>query len=168
MNIFQDYKRNKKNIKGQIILILFRISHIPYNNKFLFIIWVPYLIAYRVFVEWILGIEIPYKTEIGKGLVVFHGHALVVNDGTVIGENCVLRHCTTIGNKQLPDGSYSTCPRIGNNVDVGANVCIIGPISIGNNVTIGAGSTVVKDVPANCIVVGNPARIIKYLNVDSL
>lgn len=40
---------------------------------------------------------------------------------------------------------------------------IIGKINIGSNVKIGAGSVVVKDVPDNCVVAGNPARIIKTL-----
>lgn len=35
---------------------------------------------------------------------------------------------------------------------------------MGNNVTVGAGSVVVKDVPDNCVIVGNPAKIIKYLD----
>lgn len=50
---------------------------------------------------------------------------------------------------------------IGDNVPLGANVTIIGPVHVGNNVTIGAGSVVVKDVPDNVVIVGNPARIIK-------
>ena len=41
-------------------------------------------------------------------------------------------------------------------------VVIIGNITIGNNVTIGAGSVVVKDVPDNAVVVGNPAKIVKF------
>jgi len=76
----------------------------------------------------------------------------------VMGENCTLRNGTTIGHKQLANGSMSGSPRIGNNVDIGANVCIIGDITIGDNVVIGAGSVVVKDVPSNCVVVGNPAK----------
>ena len=47
-------------------------------------------------------------------------------------------------------------------VSLGAHVTIIGPVRVGNNVTIGAGSVVVKDIPDNAVVVGNPARIIKY------
>lgn len=38
---------------------------------------------------------------------------------------------------------------------------VIGNINIGNNVTIGAGSVVIKSIPDNCVVVGNPARIVK-------
>lgn len=75
----------------------------------------------------------------------------------VIGENCVLRHSTTLGVKQLADGSVSLAPVIGNYVDVGCNVCIIGDIKVGNHVKIGSGAVVVKNVGSNCIVVGNPA-----------
>ena len=39
----------------------------------------------------------------------------------------------------------------------------MGPVRIGNNVTIGAGSVVTKDIPDNCIVAGNPAKVIKTL-----
>jgi len=71
-----------------------------------------------------------------------------------------LRQSTTIGTKKGCDGSINqSAPIIGDNVDIGSNVVIVGPVKIGNNVSIGAGS-VVKDVPANATVVGNPARII--------
>jgi putative colanic acid biosynthesis acetyltransferase WcaB len=73
-----------------------------------------------------------------------------------------LRHSTTIGNLDNGTGQNS-CPSIGNNVDIGSNVCIIGKVEIGDNVIIGAGSVVVKNIPSNCVVVGNPAKIIKYL-----
>ena len=130
------------------------------RNKFLSVVLTPYIIAYRIFIEFILGTEINYKTKIGKNLRLFHAYSLVINPDAVIGENCSIRHCTTIGNKLLKDGSLSKSPIIGNNVEIGSNVCIIGPITIGDNVKIGAGSVVVKDVPPDCVVVGNPARII--------
>jgi putative colanic acid biosynthesis acetyltransferase WcaB len=86
---------------------------------------------------------------------------LVINLGVIIGDNCTLRNSTTIGNKKLADGTLSRAPRIGNNVDIGANVVIIGDIEIGDNVVIGAGSVVTKSIPANSVVVGNPARILE-------
>lgn len=79
-----------------------------------------------------------------------------------IGRNFSCRQNTTIGNKL--DSRPKERPLIGNNVLIGANVVIIGAVNIGNNVTIGAGSVVVKDIPDNAIVAGNPARIIKYNN----
>jgi putative colanic acid biosynthesis acetyltransferase WcaB len=113
-----------------------------------------------LFVEWNLGIELPRKLTAGKNLIIYHGQALVVNQGVIIGENCVLRNSVTIGHKKLADGTFTKCPRIGNNVDVGANVCIIGDVTIGNNVIIGAGAVVIKDIPDNSIAVGNPARVL--------
>jgi len=51
---------------------------------------------------------------------------------------------------------------IGNDVWVGHNVTVMGGVSIGNGAVIGSGAIVTKDVPAFAIVVGNPARILKY------
>ena len=46
---------------------------------------------------------------------------------------------------------------------IGANAVVIGNVTIGDNVFIGAGAVVVKDVPSNCVVAGNPAKIVKTL-----
>ena len=52
---------------------------------------------------------------------------------------------------------------IGNNVWIGGSVVILPGVTIGNGVTIGAGSVVVKDIPDNCLAVGNPAKVVKRL-----
>ena len=98
---------------------------------------------------------IPFSTKIGSGLRYAHPYSTILNAES-IGDNFSCIHCTTIGKKG------DKRPRIGSNVTVGCHVAIIGDITIGNNVTIGAGAVVVKDVPDNAVVVGNPARIIKY------
>ena len=56
--------------------------------------------------------------------------------------------------------------RIGNNVWIGGGVTILPGVTIGDNVTIGAGSVVVKDVPSNTIVVGNPARVVSEVKSE--
>jgi len=80
-----------------------------------------------------------------------------MNNTVRIGENCTLRHCTTLGNKKLSDGTFSGSPVIGDYVDIGSNVCIIGNIHIGNHVQIGCGAVVITSIPENHIAVGNPA-----------
>lgn len=161
--IFQDWKVNKGNGKGRIILLLFRIANFCSKRKIYYYVGFPYLIFYRILVEWFFSVEIPWSIKIGENLTLYHGQALVLNNEVVIGKNCTLRHSTTIGNKRFLDGSLSTSPVIGNNVDIGSNVCIIGNIFIKDNVRIGCGAVVVKSVSGDCIVVGNPAVEKKYV-----
>jgi serine acetyltransferase len=162
--LFQDWAANAGNIKGRFVLFLFRLAQVISRHILLKIIFILYLAFYHYYVEWVLGIELPRKLRVGKGLMLYHGQALVVNQGVVIGEGCTLRNSVTIGHKKLADGRFSKCPRIGNHVDIGANVCIIGDLDIGDHVVIGAGAVVVKSIPANSIVVGNPARILEKKN----
>lgn len=158
--LFQDWKANRRNYKAQLVLFLFRLVQVINRSMIAKVILYPYLLFYRFFVEWVLCIELPRKLTAGKGLIIYHGQALVINQGAIIGDNCVLRNSVTIGHKKLADGSFSRCPTIGNNVDIGANVCIIGDVTIGDNVSIGAGAVVIRDIPSNSVAVGNPARIL--------
>ena len=105
-----------------------------------------------------LSCDIPYKLLIGKKTYFPH-HALgvVIYKNVKIGNNCKIRQGTTIG---IKEGSIEA-PIIGDNVDIGANCTIIGPVIIGNNVIIGAGSVVVKSIPNGEIWAGNPAKRIR-------
>lgn len=156
--IFQDQLANSGNTKGKLLMFLFRLANLASVNRFAKYALLPYLILYKILVEYFIGVEVPYDLKVGKGLCIYHGQALVIHKNTVIGRNCIIRQSTTIGN----NGKSHLSPIIGNHVNVGANVCIIGPVTIGDYVTIGAGSVVTKSIPSYAIACGNPAKIIRY------
>lgn len=100
------------------------------------------------------GIQIPRSVQVGYGLYIGHGMALVLNPSVKIGNNCNLSQFTTIGS------NHGQAATIGNNVYIGPNTCIVENIKIGNFVTIGAGSVVTKDIDENCTSAGVPAKVI--------
>ena len=167
--LFQDYQRNRGHVKIIFILAFFRLVNLFTRSKGSLVWWlgVPLMVIYRVIVEYILCVELRASTRVGPGLKIEHGYSLVVNDQTILGKNVHLRHCITFGCILMPDGSQGPSPEVGNNVEFGANSVIIGGIKIGDNSKIGAGSVVVKDVPPNAVVVGNPARVIKYIGQEN-
>lgn len=128
------------------------------------------LFYYRIgpIASWLIGwwrpkdryFDISFTTKIEGGAYFAHPRSTGIN-ANHIGKNFSARQLTTIGNKR--DGDNKNRPWIGDNVTLGTNVTIIGPIHIGNNVIIGAGSVVVKDIPDNCIAVGNPCKPIKFI-----
>lgn len=100
------------------------------------------------------------RMEVAPGGLLFHHPFSTIINAKKIGRGCIIRNNTTIGNTHE---NLDNSPVIGNNVNIGVGSIIIGKISIGDNVIIGAGSIVVKDVPSNCIVAGNPAKVIRQL-----
>lgn len=133
-----------------------------YSNKYYRNIFAKRISKYGRLVLWYTPKDktfYPVCNDIGGGICLRHPFSTILNAKS-IGRNFLCRQCTTIGNKK--SGSEEL-PIIGDNVTLGANVCIIGNITIGNNVTIGAGSVVIKSVPDNAVVAGNPARIIRIL-----
>ena len=61
---------------------------------------------------------------------------------------------------------YAFPVTVGNNVWIGGSVTIIGGVTIGDNAVIAAGSVVIRDVPANTLVAGNPARVIRQITAE--
>jgi len=103
------------------------------------------------------GIEnliISKDTKLGIGILFFHAYSTIVN-AQHVGNNCRILQNVTIG--EWKDKK----PIIGNNVYVYPNAVITGDITIGDNTMVGPGAVVFKSIPENCVVVGNPAYILK-------
>ena len=107
----------------------------------------------------VTGIEIHPGACIGKGLFIDHGDGVVIGETTVIGDNVKLYQGVTLGGTGKDVGKRH--PTLGNDVVVGAGAKVLGPFTVGAGSKIGAGAVVLKEVPPNCTVVGNPGRIVR-------
>jgi serine O-acetyltransferase len=138
---------------GLQALILHRFSHRLYN---LGLPLIPRLMSHigRFFT----GIEIHPGATIGKGVFIDHGMGVVIGETAIIGDYCLIYQGVTLGGTGKQSGKRH--PTLGENVVVGAGVKVLGNISIGHDVRIGAGSIVLRDVPADCTVVGIPGRVV--------
>jgi serine O-acetyltransferase len=82
------------------------------------------------------------------------GYGTVIGSGAKIGRNCFILQNVTIGSSK---GEF---PEISENVFIGGGAICIGKLNIRNDVKNGAGAIVVNDVPNNCSVVSNRARVV--------
>ena len=118
----------------------------------------------------------PFYADYGKNITVgenvfinacchFQDHGgVTIGDGCQIGHNVVF---ATLNHGLAPEDRKTTYPApivLGKNVWVGSNATILQGVTIGDNAVIGAGAVVTKDVAANTIVGGVPARFIKMID----
>lgn len=117
----------------------------------------------------------PFYTECGKNIFIgenvfinccchFQDHGgIYIGDNTLIGSNVVM---ATINHGYDPSERSDSHPApicIGKGVWIGAHVTILPGVTIGNNAIIAAGAVVTKDVPANMVVGGVPAKVLKTI-----
>ena len=122
------------------------------------------------------GLFPPFYTDCGKNIHI--GRHVFINmgckfqdqggifigDGALIGHNVVL---ATLNHAMEPERRGDMLPapiHIGKRVWIGANAAVLPGVTIGDGAVVAAGAVVTKDVPANAVVGGVPAKVIHYIN----
>lgn len=121
------------------------------------------------------GLFPPFYTDygknikLGKGVFINEGccfqdqGGIEIGDNTLIGQQVVI---ATLNHDLNPARRKNMLPspvKIGNNVWIGAHATILPGVTIGDNAVVAAGAVVTKDVPANVVVGGVPAKVIKTI-----
>nr|WP_317281937.1 DapH/DapD/GlmU-related protein [uncultured Sellimonas sp.] len=120
----------------------------------------------------------PFYSECGKNIFIgenvfinccchFQDHGgIYIGDDSLIGSNVVM---ATINHDQDPTSRGNNHPasiHIGKKVWIGSHATILPGVTIGDNAIVAAGAVVTKDVPANTIVGGVPAKVLKHIIMD--
>lgn len=181
VDVFDDHPSYSKHWNSDEVKIgLISSKDFPHEGP-------PFLIAIgdnKTRAELSLQIKATFKTLIHPSTVISKESG--IGDGTVVYAGAVIQPNTTIGKHVIVNTSASIdhdnyianfvhiAPKValtghvevGEGSFIGAGAVVIPKIKIGKWCTIGAGSVVIKDVPDNAVVVGNPAKIIRYQNLN--
>ena len=110
----------------------------------------------RVLVVNLYGVEIPPDVVVGRRLHLPHAHGVVLVPGSVVGDDCLLRHNVTLGLGSVERGGR---PTLGDRVHLGPGATVVGAVDVGDDVRIGPAALVVDDVPAGSRVLAPVATV---------
>lgn len=112
----------------------------------------------------LFGCDIARKAKIDGGLFLPHSSGVVIGEFATIGKNCIIHQGVTLGDRgeEYEDAN----PTLGDYVEVCTGAKILGKITLHDYVIVGANSVVLKEVARGGVVVGIPAKVVKYRELD--
>lgn len=173
-----------------LLLSLFNLYSYAYNLLFIILEFLPpfirnilfkimlnkvgknVLIDYKVFFRYGASIEIGSNVNINRGCefftsFFFKNEKITIGDNTAIGYNTKFYMAQHDYSKlSLPDTAKGIS--VGSNVWIAGSVIILPGVKIGDCAVIGANSVVTRDIPPYAIAVGNPAKVIKYREIEEI
>jgi serine O-acetyltransferase len=138
---------------GLHAVLLYRLSRWFYLHHMS-----PLSVLIGYFNSILTGAQISFRAVIGKGLVIYHPHGIVIGPHTVIGDYCTLSHENLIGQLYGEDDR----PVIGNYFYAGTGAKLLGKIEIGDHVRVGANAVITHSLPEGVTVAPLAARTIVW------
>jgi serine O-acetyltransferase len=154
-----DFRRHGSTVLNAafVSLCVYRFGRWAIHRKSPMVRWIMCKIYgfINLFVANLTKIWIPPQVTIGADFHIIHAEgSLSIHPDAVIGDRLGVMHNVTIGTNM-----WGRPPRIGDDVFIGVNSTVLGPITIGDRVRIGANTAVTTNVPSDSVVVGSPAKI---------
>lgn len=166
--VSEDFRTNDRDFLSQGFWALFwhRFGNWRMSLRFK-LLRAPLSLIYHLMYkmcQWFGGIMLPYTVRVGRRVRIDHFGGMILVAQT-IGNDVIIRQNTTFGIAKLDGLTHR--PVIGNGVEIGAGAVIVGSIYIGEGAVIGANAVVTKSVPANAVVGGVPARVLRLRKVTN-
>lgn len=143
-------------------LLYFKGFHALQTHRFAHLLWKSGRKDFALYLQSqcsrVFAIDIHPAARIGRGIFIDHGHAIVIGETAVVGDDVSMLHNVTLGGTGKDTGDRH--PKIGNGVLIGAGAKVLGNITVGHCSRIAAGSVVLQDIPPKTTVAGVPAKIV--------
>ena len=130
----------------------------------------PLMVVSPFFCDYGYNIEVGENFFMNMNCVILDGAKVTFGDNVFVAPGCGFYTAGHPLDKERRNQGleYAYPITIGNNVWIGAQVCVLPGVTIGDNSVIGAGSVVTKSIPANVLAAGNPCRIIRPIENENL
>ena len=152
-----DYRVNHR-LFDRTTVTAFRINQAAHRGRFRLLKRLLAKIIDTLWLQLVVGADMDGRATVGPGLRLPHGGRLVgIDPGVIIGSNCTL-----FPNSGAARGRPSRgLARIGDNVTIGRNAMVVGPVTVGDNAFVAANSLVTSDIPTGQTRIGVPATTIR-------
>jgi serine O-acetyltransferase len=159
--ICEDYRiHESKLMPGFWIIALHRLGNwrMSIKNRLL---RMPFSLMYKILfhiTQILFGIKLSYNVKVGRRVKIEHFGGMILG-AREIGDDVTIRQNTTFGISKK--SQLIGKPIIGDRVDIGCGVAILGNVTIGHDSVIGANAVVISDIPPFSLAVGVPAKVVK-------
>jgi serine O-acetyltransferase len=153
-----DFARNSRLI-DRLTILVFRLNQAALRSRARIVARPLARVLDAIWIQGIIGAELPGSIECGPGLRLAHGgRGVIINSHCRIGSGVTIFHRVTLGQSGVDPRDV---PVVGDDAYLGTGVIAIGRVSIGRAARVGAGAVVTRDVPPEAVAVGVPARVIE-------